>query len=483
MTMMNPSYRETANANTRWHIDATTLAILEEVFLLDQFPNNDTRKRLGEKLEVSTRQIQVWFQNRRQRERKLKRSNSNLTQSTASPPGSSEDITADLAECGGTADQEEEDEGAGEEGHRQRKRQAHGGRVAGIPLAPMPRLDAARACEDAPASEDAHGLPEEDAHGIGELQRPAYLQDLHEPLVRPSQLLREAHAGAVGFGWPMAAPLFPRLSHLPAMQDHPRATNGGFCPTSLANIGPNVAARLVAACHSSLIGRTLHTYGGIVQVITEARAPYKILSVSTGWQRLSGWTREEAVGRTLKIMQGAQTEPESLAALMQAVREQRPISLRLTNYTKGGESFVHQVSCEPLRDPAGETQCFQATSLVLRRPGEAESAEQPAVGHMPMVCTEPIPALWPLLGGGNAWPQPPLDHGMPPVPSALPPLPQELFSPATAQQTTTPTDDDFDLLGWLESDKSGFDDLDVEKVFLDRVPPSAVSGHDATTAC
>jgi len=172
-----------------------------------------------------------------------------------------------------------------------------------------------------------------------------------------------------------------------------------------------------------------------------------------------------------------------LAALMQAVREQRPISLRLTNYTKGGESFVHQVSCEPLRDPAGETQCFQATSLVLRRPGEAESAEQPAVGHMPMVCTEPIPALWPLLGGGNAWPQPPLDHGMPPVPSALPPLPQELFSPATAQQTTTPTDDDFDLLGWLESDKSGFDDLDVEKVFLDRVPPSAVSGHDATTAC
>ena len=33
MTMMNPSYRETANANTRWHIDATTLAILEEVAL------------------------------------------------------------------------------------------------------------------------------------------------------------------------------------------------------------------------------------------------------------------------------------------------------------------------------------------------------------------------------------------------------------------------------------------------------------------
>lgn len=479
--MMNPSYRETTSGNTRWHIDATTLAILEEVFLLDQFPNNDTRKRLGEKLEVSTRQIQVWFQNRRQRERKLKRSNSNLTQSTASPPGSSEDITAALAECGGTADQEEEAGEEEEEDHRQRKRPAHGGRVSGIPLAPMPRLDAARANQpDTPASADPHGLPKEDSHGLGELQRPTCLQ---EPLIRPSQLLREAHGGAVGFGWPSAPPLFPRLSHLPAMQDYHRSTGAGFCPTSLANVGPNVAARLVAACHSSLIGRTLHTYGGIVQVITEARAPYKILSVSTGWQRLSGWTREEAVGRTLKIMQGAKTEPESLAALMQAVREQRPISLRLTNYTKDGESFVHQVSCEPLRDPAGETQCFQATSLVLRRPGEAESAEEPAVGQMPMVCTEQVPALWPLLGGGNAWPQPSFDHGMPPVQSALPPLPQELFSPAATQQTTTPTDEDFDLLGWLESDKSGFDDLDMEKAFLDRVPPSAVSGRDATSAC
>lgn len=446
MTMMNPSYRETTSGNTRWHIDATTLSILEEVFLLDQFPNNDTRKRLGEKLEVSTRQIQVWFQNRRQRERKLKRSNSNLTQSTASPPGSSEDITEDLAECGGAAEQEEEEQEHDiEEEGRQRKRQAHCARLAGIPLAPMPRLDAANAHPPDAMSTDPYGLPTEDTYGAGELERPALLL---EPLARPSQLLREAHAGAVGFGWPMAAPLFPRLSHLPGMQDHHLATNAGFYPTSSANVGPNVAARLVAACHSSLIGRTLHTYGGIVQVITEARVPFRILSVSTGWQRLSGWTREEAVGRTLKIVQGAQTEPESLAALMQAVREQRPISLRLTNYTKSGESFVHQVSCEPLRDPAGETQCFQATSLVLRRPGEVESAEEPVVGHMPMVCTEQVPALWPLLGGGNAASQPALDRGMPTVPSAMPPLPHQLFSPAAAQQTTTPTDDDFDLLGW-----------------------------------
>ena len=54
----------------RWHIDASTLNILERIFSLDQFPNVDVRKQLGTDLNVTPRQIQVWFQNRRQRERK-----------------------------------------------------------------------------------------------------------------------------------------------------------------------------------------------------------------------------------------------------------------------------------------------------------------------------------------------------------------------------------------------------------------------------
>mmetsp|Transcript_18231 Transcript_18231/g.37126 ORF Transcript_18231/g.37126 Transcript_18231/m.37126 type:complete len:225 (+) Transcript_18231:26-700(+) len=55
---------------TRWHIDSSTLALLEKVFAFEQFPNMETRKQLGDELGVSPRQIQVWFQNRRQRERK-----------------------------------------------------------------------------------------------------------------------------------------------------------------------------------------------------------------------------------------------------------------------------------------------------------------------------------------------------------------------------------------------------------------------------
>jgi len=44
--------------------------------------------------------------------------------------------------------------------------------------------------------------------------------------------------------------------------------------------------------------------------------------------------------------------------------------VRLTNYTKAGESYDQQLSVEPLLDPSGICRCFQATSLILRHPGE-----------------------------------------------------------------------------------------------------------------
>ena len=166
-----------------------------------------------------------------------------------------------------------------------------------------------------------------------------------------------------------------------------------------------VAERLAAACQSTLLGRTLQQFGGMVQVITEATHPYRTLSVSHGWLQLCGYSRDEVLGRSLKFMQGPNTEPDALDALMRGVSLQVPVSVRLTNYTKQGLPFVHQLSCEPLRDPSGEVRCFQASSLVLQPPGEARwtDATDPMARAMPPIHTNAaMPPLWPLLGLGLA---------------------------------------------------------------------------------
>jgi len=62
------------NKASRWQIGSQALIVLEQVYTVEPFPSLDTRRELSRKLNVSARQVQVWFQNKRQRERKLSRS-------------------------------------------------------------------------------------------------------------------------------------------------------------------------------------------------------------------------------------------------------------------------------------------------------------------------------------------------------------------------------------------------------------------------
>lgn len=73
--------------SSRWILDAFDRAALEHAFRLDPFPNASARQQLGLELNVSPRQIQVWFQNRRQREKLQNAGRLPNTNRVDSPPG------------------------------------------------------------------------------------------------------------------------------------------------------------------------------------------------------------------------------------------------------------------------------------------------------------------------------------------------------------------------------------------------------------
>jgi len=72
--------------SSRWILDAFDRAALEHAFRLDPFPNASARQQLGLELNVSPRQIQVWFQNRRQREKLQNAGRLPNTQRVEAPP-------------------------------------------------------------------------------------------------------------------------------------------------------------------------------------------------------------------------------------------------------------------------------------------------------------------------------------------------------------------------------------------------------------
>jgi PAS domain S-box-containing protein len=69
---------------------------------------------------------------------------------------------------------------------------------------------------------------------------------------------------------------------------------------------------------------------------------------------MTGYDREEAVGRNCRFLQGSDTDPAAIEELRQAIDAGDPATVELKNYRKDGDPFWNRVSISPLRDDDGE---------------------------------------------------------------------------------------------------------------------------------
>lgn len=79
----------------------------------------------------------------------------------------------------------------------------------------------------------------------------------------------------------------------------------------------------------------------------------KILYVNEAFVRRTGYTREEAIGQTPRILQGELTQRDALARIRQALKEWKPVREELINYTKSGENFWLELDIVPVADETG----------------------------------------------------------------------------------------------------------------------------------
>jgi two-component system sensor histidine kinase/response regulator len=92
-------------------------------------------------------------------------------------------------------------------------------------------------------------------------------------------------------------------------------------------------------------------------VITEAEpieAPGpRIVYVNRAFSRLTGYSPEEVMGRSPRILQGPRTSRAALDAIRRALTRWEPVTVELVNYRKDGTEFVVENSIMPVADERG----------------------------------------------------------------------------------------------------------------------------------
>lgn len=75
-----------------------------------------------------------------------------------------------------------------------------------------------------------------------------------------------------------------------------------------------------------------------------------IIYVNPAYTKNTGYTLEEVVGKTPRILQGPKTDRKELDKLKAALLQQRPCTISVVNYKKNGEEFWTNLSVSPVKD-------------------------------------------------------------------------------------------------------------------------------------
>jgi len=99
-------------------------------------------------------------------------------------------------------------------------------------------------------------------------------------------------------------------------------------------------------------------------IITDPRLPDNpVVFANDSFCRLSGYSRDEILGRNCRFLQGPDTDPAAVARIRAAVNEARSIEIDIRNHRKGGEPFWNRLLMAPVRDAAGTLTYFFASQV------------------------------------------------------------------------------------------------------------------------
>ena len=93
-------------------------------------------------------------------------------------------------------------------------------------------------------------------------------------------------------------------------------------------------------------------------LIAAAEKDLPICYVNPAFERITGYSAEEAIGRNCRFLQGTDTAQPQMEIIREALSQGQSCTVELRNYRKNGTMFWNSVSIAPVLNEAGRTTHF-----------------------------------------------------------------------------------------------------------------------------
>lgn len=111
--------------------------------------------------------------------------------------------------------------------------------------------------------------------------------------------------------------------------------------------------------------------------VTDAQQPDNpLIYVNRRFQGLTGYEPAEVLGRNCRLLQGPDTDPETVAAIRHAVAAGERIDTRILNYRKDGTAFVNGLLLAPIRGGGGAVTAYIGFQSDVTEDARREEAER-----------------------------------------------------------------------------------------------------------
>ncbi|MGA9288854.1 MAG: PAS domain-containing protein [Anaerobacillus sp.] len=150
--------------------------------------------------------------------------------------------------------------------------------------------------------------------------------------------------------------------------------------------------------------RTAIEYVDTGVVITDPELPDNPIVYSNyGFEKLSGYSSEEIIGKNCRFLQGTDTDASAISQIRSAIEKQEKIKIEIKNYRKNGEAFWNELQIYPVYFESEHQTYFVGVQQDVSKRKDAEERSDHYLEQVKRLSTPIVPidrdvSIVPLVG-------------------------------------------------------------------------------------